>query len=117
MPIETITRKGKKFVLIEEAEYKKLASLRDADLPALPQPDADGNYPAVAASRVVLARKVIEARRAAGLTQVELAGLAGVRPETVNRLERARHTPDLATLNKINRALDKALAKGSRHAK
>ena len=114
MTVETIIRRGKKFVLVPEPEYQRLTSLDEAEMPPLPRPDARGNYPAVEAGRVILARKVIAARKAAGLTQVELAKLAGVRPETVNRLERAKHTPDLATLNKINRALDGSRGKVKR---
>jgi hypothetical protein len=44
-----------------------------ADGPTLPKADAQGNYPAVAYARVSLARKIIKARRQAGLTQAELA--------------------------------------------
>jgi DNA-binding XRE family transcriptional regulator len=98
-------RNGKKFVLVEEAEYRKLT--RDS-APELPQPDARGEVPAVAYARASLARKFLAARKAAGLTQGELAKLAGVRIETVNRLENARHVPDLRTVTKIDRALRKA---------
>ena len=42
-------------------------------LPALPNPDALGHYPARETLRAIIARKIIERRRAAGLTQGELA--------------------------------------------
>jgi DNA-binding XRE family transcriptional regulator len=45
---------------------------------------------------------------AASLTQVKLAKLAGIRPETLNRLEQGKHTPSMETINKIDRALNKA---------
>ena len=44
----------------------------------------------------------------AGLSQAELARRAGIRPETLNRLERCRTTPDTATIAKIERALEAA---------
>jgi transcriptional regulator with XRE-family HTH domain len=48
---------------------------------------------------------MIRSRRAAGLTQVELARRAGVRPETLNRIEQGKHSPGIATMQKIEQAL------------
>jgi DNA-binding XRE family transcriptional regulator len=69
---------------------------------------AQGNYPAVEYARASLARKIIKARRTAGLSQVELARRAGIRPETLNRIEKGKTTPDVATIAKIDRALETA---------
>ena len=68
----------------------------------------DGTYPAASAMRTMMARKIIAAREAVGLSQAELARKAGIRVETLNRLEKGKHTPDLATMTKINKALDQA---------
>lgn len=35
------------------------------------------------------------------MTQAQLARLAGIRPETLNRIERGRTTPDFATIRKL----------------
>jgi DNA-binding XRE family transcriptional regulator len=78
--------------------------------PILPPPDPDGNYPAVETIEAMLARKIIRRRRAAGLSQVELARRAGIRPETLNRLEQGKHSPSIATVDKLDRALGKAEA-------
>jgi transcriptional regulator with XRE-family HTH domain len=59
-------------------------------------------------ARASLARKIIKARRTAGLTQADLARRAGIRPETLNRIEKGRTTPDVATIAKIERALESA---------
>jgi DNA-binding XRE family transcriptional regulator len=64
------------------------------------------NYPAVEYARVSLARKVIKARRVAGLSQAELARRAAIRPETLNRIEKGKTSADTATIAKIVRALD-----------
>jgi transcriptional regulator with XRE-family HTH domain len=40
--------------------------------------------------------------------QVELARRAGIRPETLNRIEKGKTTPDVATIAKIDRALETA---------
>jgi DNA-binding XRE family transcriptional regulator len=75
---------------------------------SLPKADARGHSPAVAYARASLARKTIKGRRLAGLGQAELARRAGIRPETLNRLEKGHTTPDVATLAKIERALQSA---------
>jgi DNA-binding XRE family transcriptional regulator len=69
---------------------------------------SDGTYPAAAAMRTMMARKIIASRKAVGLSQAALARRAGIRVETLNRLEKGKHTPDLATMAKINKALDEA---------
>ncbi len=71
----------------------------------LPKPDERGRYPAVEYARVSLARRVIQDRKAAGLIQQALAKLAGVRQETLSRIESAKNTPSIRTLQKIERAL------------
>ena len=55
-----------------------------------------------------LANKLIRRRRAAGLSQAELARRAGIRPETLNRIERGRTTPDFATVRKLVLAMNAA---------
>jgi len=107
--ITTVTLAGQRFVILPEAEYRRLRGKTSEEAePVLPAPDARGNYPAVEAARVLLARKIIRRRRAAGLSQVELARRAGVRVETLSRLEHAKHSPNVATVDKIVRALDAA---------
>ena len=73
----------------------------------LPPRDARGNYPAAEALQVSIARSILRGRRAAGLTQVELARLAGIRTETLNRIEKGKHSPSVPTIEKIERALAK----------
>jgi len=105
---QTITVKGERFVLVPEREFERLRRLDDIDLPPLPPADKHGNRPAIETCTVILARKLIRRRRELGLSQVELAGRAGVRPETINRLEAAKHVPSIATVDKIDRALKEA---------
>jgi DNA-binding XRE family transcriptional regulator len=77
------------------------------ELPFPPR-DTRGNYPAAEALQISIARSILRGRRAAGLTQVELARLAGIRPETLNRIEKGKHAPSVATVDKIERALARA---------
>jgi len=76
----------------------------------LPSISPDGTYSAAGAMRAMMARKIIAARNTVGLSQAALARKAGIRVETLNRLEKGKHMPDLATMGKINMALDDARA-------
>jgi DNA-binding XRE family transcriptional regulator len=106
---QTLTLAGKRYVLLEQEEYERLlAQAQEWPEPALPGPDANGDYPAVASAKAMIARKIVRGRRALGLTQVELARCAGIRPETLKRIEQGQHSPSLATLEKIDRALKEA---------
>jgi DNA-binding XRE family transcriptional regulator len=71
----------------------------------LPKADAGGNYHAAAFARASIARKIIQDRANAGLSQKQLANLAGVRVETLCRIETGKHTPSLPTIDRIDRAL------------
>ena len=108
MTVKILELAGKRWAIMPEKDYKRLAAHagEQGDWPALPKPDAKGNYPAVEYARASLARKIIKARRQAGLTQAELARLAAIRPETLNRIEKGKTTPDTATIAKIERALE-----------
>ncbi|MBI3463306.1 MAG: helix-turn-helix transcriptional regulator, partial [Planctomycetes bacterium] len=105
---------GKRYVLVPETEYRRLSDLADAGEPELPTPDAEGCYPAIETVRVLIAQDIIRARRRLGLTQAELAERAGVRVETISRLEHAKHSPSIRTVDKIDRALKAA---GAEHGK
>jgi DNA-binding XRE family transcriptional regulator len=112
MTLQTLKLAGKRFVIVEERDFRRLqrraATADETKLPALPMPRADGNYPAAQAMRVGLARRLIRDRRAVGLTQTELARRAGIAAESLNRIEKGKLTPTIATLQKIDRALELA---------
>lgn len=55
-----------------------------------------------------LARHLISRRKNAGLSQAELARRAGVRIETLNRIERGKTTPDFSTIRKLAVAIKEA---------
>ena len=109
MSVQNIHLDGKTYVVLEREEYDRLAALAKAgELPPLPPADADGNVPAVEYARASLARKIIRDRVTAGLNQKELAQRAGIRVETLCRIETGKHTPSVATITKIDRALKQA---------
>jgi ribosome-binding protein aMBF1 (putative translation factor) len=108
----TIQVKGQRFVIVPEDEYERMRDLarelKEGVGPPLPKADAKGNVPAVQHMRAGLARRIIRARRQAGLTQAELARRAGVRVETLCRIEKARMTPSTLVFDKLRRALERA---------
>ena len=113
-PKQHVVRNGRQMVLLEESEYERLMMKADEWEPLLPEPDANGDYPAVEYARASLARKIIRHRRMLGLSQAELARRAGIRPETLNRIEQGKYSPSVATVEKIDRALKKAEAEEKR---
>ncbi len=104
---ETLMIRGKRCVAIEESELRKLERLagRESPLPPLPPADAKGNRPALEYIQVSIARDILKERRSLGLSQLQLADLAGLRQETLSRLESGKHSPTVRTVEKIDQAL------------
>jgi DNA-binding XRE family transcriptional regulator len=112
MSTQTIHLNGRAYVILEHGEYERLVTLAKAgELPPLPKPDARGQVPAVDYARASIARSIIQDRAKAGLSQRELAKRAGVRVETLCRIETGKQTASVATVEKIDRVLQAALAK------
>jgi ribosome-binding protein aMBF1 (putative translation factor) len=109
--LQRIEISGHRLVVLEEAEYERLCreagreATEDSALPAFPESDTSGRFPALEYTRVQFARNLIGQRKALGLSQQQLADLAGVRPETVSRLESGRHTISGKTAQKLEHAL------------
>ncbi|MDP3938153.1 MAG: helix-turn-helix transcriptional regulator [Deltaproteobacteria bacterium] len=73
----------------------------------------------MAYASVSIAKGLRQQRCAAGLTQAEVARRAGMRPETLSRLEHGRGNPTVRTISRIVRAIRGArrrAAKGNRGA-
>lgn len=106
MTYDTMILKGKRFVLVPQAEFKRLKE--QDQLPSFPPADENGNFPALEATRASIARTIIKDRKRAGMTQKDLANAAGIRVETLNRIERGKVSADTATIIKIDRVLRSA---------
>ena len=107
---------GKRYVLIEEAEFRRMqkgaaSEQSENRLPPLPGPDKDGNVPALEFARMIIARDIIRERNRLGLTQEKLASLAGVRQETICRLELGLQSPTVRTVQRIDDALKRAASR------
>jgi ribosome-binding protein aMBF1 (putative translation factor) len=107
MDVHRLKLGGKEYVIVPREEYERLQGLaRIAELPALPGADRAGNFPAAEYARASIARDIVRARVEAGLSQRELAKRAGVRVETLCRIETGKQTPSTATIAKLERALE-----------
>ena len=94
MHTQTLQLGQKQFVVVEREDFDRLVSaagFRHGQLPPLPPADKDGNRPAIEYARISLARKIILARRGLNWSQSELASRAGLRVETINRIERGKN--------------------------
>ncbi|HEX3657009.1 MAG TPA: helix-turn-helix transcriptional regulator [Pirellulales bacterium] len=119
----TVQVAGKRLVILEHAEYERLCRLAgqavadEDDLPALPEPDKHGHVPAIEFTRISIARDIIRERKALGLSQQALAELAGMRQETISRIESGKHTPTARTIDRIDHVLKQAARSKSKAAK
>lgn len=112
--VQTLDLAGERNVLLREVDYCRLTG--EAPEPKLPPSDAEGCYPALESMHVLLARDILRSRRKLGLSQAELARRAGVRVETLCRIERGQHAPTVATIDKLDRALRKVEAQTARRS-
>ncbi len=110
--VQELTFGGEQFVVLPKREYRRLLHQEASEPPEpeLPPANAQGNYPAVETLKAMIARDIIRERRALGLSQAELARRAGIRVETLNRIERGKFAPSVRTVDKIDRALKERTA-------
>jgi DNA-binding XRE family transcriptional regulator len=92
---QRITVGGRRFVLVPERQY---ARLLEGEVPP-------GSLDAAEYARLSIGRDLRTKRREAGLSQAEVARRAGIRTETLNRLENGRANPTIGTVRSILRAL------------
>jgi DNA-binding XRE family transcriptional regulator len=97
---------GTRFVLIPQAELEAIEGL-----PPLPPVFPDGTREAQPFIRASIARDIIKERHELGLAQAQLAKLAGIRQETLSRLESGKHKPNMRTIERIEAAFKRKRAK------
>ncbi|HBO45344.1 MAG TPA: hypothetical protein DD670_15725 [Planctomycetaceae bacterium] len=105
---EELTLDGKRYVVLRESEFRRLCRAAGIDAAKAPEPDTTLLASGLDADRQSLAEKLRSRRHAARLSQAELARRAGIRPETLNRIERGRTTPDFTTIRKLVEAIGAA---------
>ncbi len=75
------------------------------NMPKFPKPDRNGCRPMIESVWVVMAQQLIKDRKQAGLSQIELAKRAGLRQETISRIESGKVTPTIKTMQALEKVL------------
>ena len=103
---------GIRYVILRETVFDRLCQKAGVD--QVQEASSEGSAASsLDLDRTSLAAKLLRRRQAAGLSQAELARRAGIRPETLNRIERGRTTPDFATVRKLVVAMNAAELEGT----
>ena len=102
---------GVRYVIVRESVFDWLCRTAGVDEPAAAD-EEDSGKAGIDLDRTSLAEKLVRRRRACGLSQAELARRAGIRAETLNRIERGHTTPDFATVRKLVVAMNAAEQEG-----
>ena len=109
---------GRDYVIVPRDEFDRLVSLaRVGEMPSVPGADAEGNFAALAYGRASIAREIVRRRALLGMSQRALASEAGIRFETLCRIETGKSSPNSATMTKIDRALVRGEKTAERTAK
>jgi len=87
------------YVILKENEFNELIQKQT--------PKTKQVLDAINISDQRLADRLLQRRQDAQLTQKDLANLAGIRVETLNRIEKGRSTPDFKTIRKLVNAINK----------
>lgn len=104
---ERVELDGVRYVIVRESVFQRLCE--QAGVSSGPAADEETQVAsALSLDRASLAEKLTRRRLAVGLSQAALARQAGIRPETLNRIERGRATPDFATVRKLVVAMNAA---------
>ena len=97
-----------RYAILREELLERLC--RQAGVDCHARTPGSGEPTDLGVDQAALARRLTLRRKRAALTQTELARRAGIRVETLNRLERGRTTPDFATIRKLVVAMTQAEA-------
>jgi DNA-binding transcriptional regulator YiaG len=114
--IQTLDSHGRKFILVAESEYRRLHRKPTLMVPPIDS-ESELSLFAPEAVRSFTALQIIEARKAVGLSQAELARRAGINVGLLNRIEKERSSATDRTLELINAALIAARGAGKRGMK
>ena len=106
----TVELDGRAYVMLRREAFVRLCKAAGVAGVEEKSPRMSGGLAPFEVDRATLAQRLRRRRMDAGLGQAELARLAGVRPETLNRIERGRTDPDFSTIRKLVSTVDRALA-------
>jgi DNA-binding XRE family transcriptional regulator len=104
---QVLAIKGVRYVLITESEYLKSTGAKPR-YRRTPKGKAVETLDALQFAARSIGKKIAALRQESGLTQLELARKAGLRPETVSRIERGEANPTARTIASLLKAMGDA---------
>jgi len=116
VPYQSVELAGVRYAILRESLLVELCRRAGLPPPAAQTAPAPPDTAAETLDTERLAERLAERRKRAGLTQAQLAERAGVRVETLNRVERGKTTPDFSTIRKLVTAMNDAEAAQDRAA-
>lgn len=96
---------GTRYFLVPEAELEAMQAATKRKKKSRKAGSTRG-LAEFAVDDLTLAQRLRHRREEVGLTQLDLAIQAGLRHETLNRIERGKTTPDFKTIRKLVIAMD-----------
>lgn len=105
--IPTLVVEGKPYVLLPQTEYQRLLA-KAGEMSSLPEPFADGTYPARETMAALIGQDIFRQRVTLGLSQLDLARTSRIPAETLRRIEEGRESAPTPLIDKIDRALRRA---------
>lgn len=97
---------GKKFVILSEEDYEKLLDrLDDIEIDKVLEDESDPIVPWEEVKDEIMQNRISEARKAAGLTQKELAKRMKIEQSALSRLEKKGTNLTIKTLKSVAKAL------------
>ena len=109
---------GQRFAVLPVEQLRELCDAAGIPLVPAARPAAEAPRPETETvwDQQQLGRRLRGRRLRCGLTQADLARQAGIRVETLNRLEKGRTNPDFSTIRKLVVAMEAAEAAGQRRS-
>ena len=95
---QRIQLEGKTYIVIAKDEFLSLTQPGQAA-------ERTDELDAFSVSDQRLADRLLKRRKISGLSQKDLAARAGIRVETLNRIEKGRTTPDFKSIRKLVNAI------------
>lgn len=106
---------GESYVVVRRSVFEELCRRAAVGVPREPAAERANHESAEwAGDPRRLGRRLADRRRRLRLTQADLAERAGVRTETLNRIERGRTNPEFGTIRKLVSALLQEETKSAR---
>ncbi len=106
VPHRSLELDGIRYVILRDSVFQLLC--KKAKVEVEKEESSEPSPTTLDLNEPSLPEKLLRRRQVSGLSQADLARKAGVRVETLNRIERGKTTPDFTTVRKLVIAMNEA---------